>query len=707
LSRFLKAELILNLLEHLPTAAEVKDALNLLPPTYDGCYDFTLKQIKMKDPIQRDLAFKVLAWLSHALGVLTVKALQEALAMETGGENLSEEKLVPVDDLIAACSGLVVTDTIEGTQHIRLLHETARIYLKNIQFGSLPPGPEIILNACLAYLSLPEFSELCFFQMRLDERVKKHAFYEYAASYWFAHTIQGKLESTSRDLIINFLESSQRYSADEFLSSIRPSAWGCDKGTPWTDWNKHSISRRDTPLHAAATYGLRTIVRWLIKKKGYEKDRRNNFGETALHRASQVNKTGTMEELIAHGADLGAKVYHHFLTDTTPLMLAAICLQAEAVRVLLNHGVDVNTFDPKYRTCSLHLAASMDTKLTRLLLDRGAFVDFPGKAPHFPETWPMTSLHFAVYNAHAYQGALDRVSLLLERGAKINAQSSLGNTALHMALLAGRKDLAIFLLQKGTNISLQNKNGKSVLQIARERGLLHWIEEGCSEDILGNLPAGPPLHTAIWSQNHSHVCELLEAGHDIAQEDENKVTPWEYCIRSANVELAEILVDHMKRNKSLDHVGNSAFEIALSHMTVFDSTDQQSWERTVLICDKLLPFRRIFDPNLEFAKTESPICNYKKTFLIWAAEVGRISQAEFFLRCGSDVNAADAFGNTGLIYAVNNRNIDMVKLLIKERANLTLANREGVTPLIAAQKNGNIPIRECLEEALLRQSKRT
>jgi len=163
----------------------------------------------------------------------------------------------------------------------------------------------------------------------------------------------------------------------------------------------------------------------------------------------------------------------------------------------------------------------------------------------------------------------------------------------------------------------------------------------------------------------------------------------------------------MKRNKSLDHVGNSAFEIALNHMTVFDSTDQQSWERTVLICDKLLPFRRIFDPNLKFVKIESPICNYKKTFLIWAAELGRISQAEFFLHCGSDVNAADTFGTTGLIYAVSNRNIDMVKLLIKKGANLTLANREGVTPLIAAQKNGNIPIRECLEEELSRQSKRT
>ena len=64
MDRFLRAELILNLLEHLETAEQVKEALNSLPPTYDGCYEFTLRQIEMKDSAERDLAFKVLAWLS-------------------------------------------------------------------------------------------------------------------------------------------------------------------------------------------------------------------------------------------------------------------------------------------------------------------------------------------------------------------------------------------------------------------------------------------------------------------------------------------------------------------------------------------------------------------------------------------------------------------------------------------------------------------
>ena len=328
--------------------------------------------------------------------------------------------------------------------------------------------------------------------------------------------------------------------------------------TPWTDWNKRSVDRRDRPLHAAAAYGLGEIVRYFIKKKGYEKDGRNNFGETALHRAAQVGRTETMEELIAQGADLNSKVYHHYFKETTALTLAMNCQRIEAVRVLLNHGADLNTYDPKNPTFPLHIAASMNTRLTRLLLDHGATVHFPGISPQFPEMWP-GSLHFVVFYAHEFPGALERVNLLLDRGANINAQSSAGNTALHMAILGGHQDLVHILLQKGANVTVKNQRSKSAVQLARERGRLDWIEEGIPAELFRSLPIGPPLQRAIWSRNHSLVHELLEKGHDIAEEDQEMVTPWGYCILSGDVELAQILGDHMEKRKSIDHVGNTAF----------------------------------------------------------------------------------------------------------------------------------------------------
>jgi hypothetical protein len=65
---------------------------------------------------------------------------------------------------------------------------------------------------------------------------------------------------------------------------------------------------------------LRLTLQYFITKKDYEKDQRNNFSETALHRAAQVGETGTMEERIAYGADLVAKVHHHYLNEATPLV---------------------------------------------------------------------------------------------------------------------------------------------------------------------------------------------------------------------------------------------------------------------------------------------------------------------------------------------------------------------------------------------------
>jgi ankyrin repeat protein len=444
-------------------------------------------------------------------------------------------------------------------------------------------------------------------------------------------------------------------------------------------------------------------VRYFIKKKGYKKDGRNNFGETALHRAAQVGRTGTMEKLIAQGADLNSKVYHHYFKETTALMLAMNCQRIETVRVLLNHRADLNTFDPKNPTFPLHIAASMNTRLTRLLLDHGATVHFPGISPQFPELWP-GSLHFTVFYAHEFPGALERVNLLLDRGANINAQSSAGNTALHMAILGGHQDLVHILLQKVANITLKNQRSKSAVQLARERGHLDWIEKGIPTELFRSLPIGPPLQRAIWSRNHSLVHELLEKGHDIAEEDQEMVTPWGYCILSGDVELAQILVDHMEKRKSINHVGNTAFELALTHMTAFNYTDEWSWEKTVQICRKLLPFRRMFDPNLEFTKTESPICNYKKTFLIWAAELGRIDEAEFFLDCGSDVNARDVFGSSGLGYAVGRRSYDMVNLLIQRGANPKLEDNTGRTPLMAAENAGNIVIKKLLQDTSSGQS---
>ncbi|OAP55160.1 hypothetical protein AYL99_10860 [Fonsecaea erecta] len=689
---FLKAQLVLNVLENIKNVGDIEVALKSLPPDYNGCYDFSLKQIEMQAPAQREKAFKILAWLSHAIDPLSVEALQQGLLVQPGDDTLDNDLQTPEEELISVCHGLVIPeiDKIDNvpTRSLKLLHETANAYLKQVQSAQLPAGHEIILRACLAYMSLSSFSNLRIHQIQADARAREFPFYNYAARNWPKHAIQGNLEGAFREQIVNFLESSHRHSADEVVATHRQSAWGCEYANPWTDWNKHSIERRDSPVHAAAGYGLSKTLSFLLDHKGYQKDMTNNFGETPLHRAAQLGETGCIDVLLAHGADIAAKVKHHYLNDTNSLMLATQCQQADAARIFLNHGLGVDTFDPTYGTSPLHLAASMNTKMTRFFLDHGAKVDFPGKSPVYPETF-MTSLHFAVFNAHVFLDAVERVRLLLDRGANINMQSLMtGNTPLHMAALGGREELIVLLLQRGADMEVRNKAGKSALQIIREKGFFCAEQAGVPVEAIFKLEDIPDLHHAAWSRNYERVLELLAQGSKLEDKDPDGSTLWDYCVAAADMVLAEKLVNYMDKSQlpNRNDIGNEACDASLKAMTAFDYTDDKTWETGVKICRLLLKYRKECDPGLEFARARSPISGYNKTYLIWAAEQRRISQVQFLLDCGADVNAADVFGSTGLHHATHSQNYDMIRLLLENGADLLLKDHHGRTVLDTAER---------------------
>jgi len=69
-----------------------------------------------------------------------------------------------------------------------------------------------------------------------------------------------------------------------------------------------------------------------------------------------------------------------------------------------------------------------------------------------------TLLHYA-----ANRGYLDIVTLLLKKGADINARNDDGRTPLHEAMSYRRYEVARFLIVKGANTSLKNKDGETPL----------------------------------------------------------------------------------------------------------------------------------------------------------------------------------------------------------------------------------------------------
>ena len=140
----------------------------------------------------------------------------------------------------------------------------------------------------------------------------------------------------------------------------------------------------------------------------------------ALLVASGDNKIIDICRLLTQGADVN--YVHRFMHEgrelsTTPLIEAASKGHADAVRVLISRGAEVNKHEPCNGFTALHVAAQ--------------------------------------------DGHVPVIELLASNGARIDVRDELGFTPLSVAALYGQKEAAICLLDHGAGVTAKDNKGFS------------------------------------------------------------------------------------------------------------------------------------------------------------------------------------------------------------------------------------------------------
>lgn len=167
------------------------------------------------------------------------------------------------------------------------------------------------------------------------------------------------------------------------------------------------------------------------------------------------------------------------------------------IKVLLRHETDINTLNESNMSALMEVTALGDLEAARTLLDNGAKPDGDEKAP---DSRPLLLA--------AHQGLTEMVRLLLDCGAELEAEDSIGLTALQYASREDQHDTVRYLLCRGADIEKAGLDGVTPLLAAASEGQLEMTQLLLERNANINARDGHGLTPLIFAAKRGHV-EIL------------------------------------------------------------------------------------------------------------------------------------------------------------------------------------------------------
>ena len=396
---------------------------------------------------------------------------------------------------------------------------------------------------------------------------------------------------------------------------------------------------------------------------------------TALFLAAAYGRIHIMRCLLENGADVNARVSVD--DNSTPLMIAAVSSQRDAVTFLVERGANVDLRDEDGFT-ALHCAC-LDRyyigvgEMLGCLIENGADVNARTNED-------CTPLMIACDDDHLYA-----VKFLMEHGANVDHQDRDGRTAVHHAVNRKAYQCLSYLTENGADVNARTYDGRTPLMIATARGYIkvamYLIDHGA--EVHDRTAA---LHNAVHcSCTDPSSCEILscmiENGGDVNAKTFGNRTPLMTAAEKGQIKVVTYLIEHGVRSTNSttsDYVNlrDDNGQTALHHaVQCFDPISCE-----ILSC----LIERGGDVNSTYDNC---------TPLMIAAERGQMKLVTFLIEHGANLDRRDKDDQTALHYAVCGSDVscEILSYLIENGAEVNAFTRhDNCTPLMLACKYGHL-----------------
>ena len=303
---------------------------------------------------------------------------------------------------------------------------------------------------------------------------------------------------------------------------------------------------------------------------------------------------------------------------------------------------------------------------------------------------------------------------LLKNQIKVNAFNEDGDTALIFAIIRGNTKIIKLLLEHGADVNASTKDGDTALMVAS-------INNNNIEIVKLLLEYGADVnaidkngYTALIlaTDNVELTKLLLEHGADVNVSNKNDYTALYLSIIRKNTEITKLLLEHGADVNAIDKNGHTVLILA---------TDNENVELTKLLLEHgadvntliNIETQLLIDKGLDINASDK--VNF--TILMFAIGKENIEMVKLLIENGADVNAllnidtknliekglavntSTKDGLTTLMFAImEKKNIEIIKLLLEHEVDVNVFVNNGETALMLAIYNENIKLTKLLLE---------